>query len=177
MLHTRQVAERCCFSPFLQPPPPPAVPVAPPPTHSTSINSNTVLCLQQDHYQLRVDMWDFSGNRVYASYSTFRVAGERDKYQLTVTGYSGSAQDSLYRHNRMSFSTPDSDNDGRREAHCAAEWEAGWWFNNCWFALLNGAYHNRSDVDYRGIAWNHWKREQLRKTEMKMRPLVKPGKD
>ena len=122
-----------------------------------------------------MDLWDFTGNRVHASYTTFRVAGERDKYQLTVTGYSGSAQDSLYRHNRMSFSTPDSDNDGRREAHCAAEWEAGWWFNNCWFALLNGAYHNRSDVDYRGIAWNHWKREQLRKTEMKIRPLVKPG--
>ncbi|KAL8574588.1 hypothetical protein ACOMHN_061588 [Nucella lapillus] len=136
-------------------------------------NDNMFLLSNQGHYQLRVDLWDFSGNRVHAIYSTFRVAGERDKYQLTVKGYSGSAQDSLYRHNHMAFSTPDRDNDGRREAHCAAEWEAGWWFNNCWFALLNGAYHNRSDVAYRGIAWNHWKREQLRKSEMKIRPVVK----
>lgn len=122
-----------------------------------------------------MDLWDFEGNRVHAIYTTFRVAGERDKYQLTVTGFSGSAHDSLYRHNHMAFSTPDRDNDGRREAHCASEWEAGWWFNNCWFALLNGAYHNRSDVAYRGIAWNHWKREQLRKTEMKIRPLGHAG--
>nr|KAG5703448.1 hypothetical protein BaRGS_022497 [Batillaria attramentaria] len=136
-------------------------------------NDNIFLLSNQDHYQLRVDLWDFTGNRVHAVYSTFRVAGERDKYQLTLTGYTGSAQDSLYRHNHMFFSTPDRDNDGRREAHCAAEWEAGWWFNNCWFALLNGAYHNRSDVQYRGIAWNHWKREQLRKTEMKIRPVAK----
>ncbi|KAL8566311.1 hypothetical protein ACOMHN_050429 [Nucella lapillus] len=125
----------------------------------------------RDHYQLRIDLWDFSGNRVHAVYSTFRVSGERDKFQLTISGHSGSAQDSLYRHNRMAFSTPDRDNDGRGESHCAAEWESGWWFNNCWFVLLNGAYHNRSDVAYRGIAWNHWKREQLRKTEMKMRPI------
>ncbi|XP_076448814.1 uncharacterized protein LOC143285434 [Babylonia areolata] len=136
-------------------------------------NDNLFLLSNQDHYQLRVDLWDFSGNRVHAVYTTFQVAGERDKYQLTITGFSGSAQDSLYRHNKMAFSTPDRDNDGRREAHCAAEWEAGWWFNNCWFALLNGAYHNRSDVTYRGIAWNHWKREQLRKTEMKIRPVRK----
>ncbi|XP_076470094.1 uncharacterized protein LOC143300366 [Babylonia areolata] len=134
-------------------------------------NDNLFLLTNQDHYQLRVDLWDFSGNRVHAVYTTFRVAGERDKFQLTVSDYSGSAQDSMYRHNKMAFSTPDRDNDGRRESHCAAEWEAGWWFNNCWFALLNGAYHNRSDVSYRGIAWNHWKREQLRKTEMKLRPV------
>ena len=72
---------------------------------------------------LRVDLWDFSGNRVYAQYSTFRVAGERDHYELTVTGYSGSSHDSLYKHNKMAFSTPDKDNDGRPEAHCALEWE------------------------------------------------------
>lgn len=134
-------------------------------------NDNMFLLTNQGHYQLRVDLWDFSGNRVHALYSTFRVSGERDFYQLTVTGFSGSAQDSLFKHNKMSFSTPDRDNDGRREAHCALEWESGWWFNNCWFALLNGQYHNRSDVTYRGVAWNHWKREQLRKTEMKILPL------
>lgn len=97
--------------------------------------------------------------------------GERDGYRLHITGFSGSAQDSLHNHNNKKFSTTDRDNDARREASCAQEWEAGWWFDNCWFALLNGPYHNRSDVSWRGLAWNHWKREQLKASEMKIRPL------
>ncbi|XP_012943904.1 fibrinogen C domain-containing protein 1-A [Aplysia californica] len=134
-------------------------------------NDNLFLLTNQARYQLRVDLWDFSGNRVHAIYSNFKIDGERDQYRLQVSGYSGSAKDSLAKHNNKKFSTLDQDNDGRREASCAHEWEGGWWFDNCWFALLNGPYHNRSDVSWRGLAWNHWKREQLRASEMKFRPV------
>ncbi|KAK6178185.1 hypothetical protein SNE40_012995 [Patella caerulea] len=137
-------------------------------------NDNIFLISNQKQYELRIDLWDFSGNRVYASYKTFKVEGERDFYKLHVHGYSGSAKDSLFKHNRMMFSTPDQDNDARREAHCAKEWEGGWWFNNCWFAFLNGPYHNQSNIQWRGIAWNHWKREQLGRSEMKIRPIANP---
>ncbi|GFO25420.1 fibrinogen c domain-containing protein 1-like [Plakobranchus ocellatus] len=139
-------------------------------------NDNIFLLTNQGRYQLRVDLWDFSGNRVHALYTNFKVDGERDQYRLHVSGYSGSAQDSLHRHNQKKFSTPDRDNDSRSEASCAQEWEAGWWFDNCWFALLNGPYHNKSDVSWRGLAWNHWKREQLRASEMKIRPVTRRGR-
>jgi hypothetical protein len=134
---------------------------------------NLFLLTNQARYQLRVDLWDFSGNRVHAIYSNFKIEGERDGFRLQVSGYSGSAKDSLQKHHNKKFSTRDRDNDGRRDASCAHEWEAGWWFDNCWFALLNGPYHNRSDVSWRGLAWNHWKREQLMASEMKFKPANK----
>jgi hypothetical protein len=38
-----------------------------------------------------VNLTDFSGNKAYALYSTFMVGEEGTKYQLTVSGYSGTA--------------------------------------------------------------------------------------
>ena len=68
------------------------------------------------------------------------------------------------------FSTVDNDNDNWPNYHCAREWQCGWWYNACWFALLNGQYTNKSDTSVRSISWNEWKRKQLAKTEMKIRP-------
>ena len=42
----------------------------------------------------------------------------------------------------------DQDNDGMRDASCAQVNEAGWWFDNCWFALLNGPYY---------VSLQHWR--------------------
>lgn len=39
-------------------------------------NDNIFLLTNQGRYQLRVDLWDFSGNRVYAIYSSFKIDGE-----------------------------------------------------------------------------------------------------
>ena len=38
---------------------------------------------------LRVDLEDFENKTRYANFSTFSVANEKDKYRLTVRGYSG----------------------------------------------------------------------------------------
>jgi hypothetical protein len=38
-----------------------------------------------------VDLTDFDGDKAYALYSTFRVGDESSKYELTVSGYSGTA--------------------------------------------------------------------------------------
>ena len=131
---------------------------------------NMFLITNQLHYKLRVDLWDFYGSRVYGEYLHFRIDGARDQYRLHLSNHSGTAPDGLSNHNRVRFSTNDKDNDGAPNYHCAREWGAGWWFNNCWFVILNGPYYNNTDVKYRGISWNDWKTEQLRETEMKIRP-------
>ncbi|XP_060560501.1 fibrinogen-like protein 1, partial [Ruditapes philippinarum] len=142
-------------------------------------NDNIFLISNQRYYELRIDLWDFTGNRVYALYKTFRIDGERDNYRLHIHAYEGSAQDSLKSHNHVMFSTPDRDNDEYQGYNCAREWMAGWWFNNCWFSFLTGPYYNISKVRYRGISWNDWKHEQLARVEMKIRPsrIVPPNRE
>ena len=39
--------------------------------------------------ELRVDLEDFEGGKRYATYSTFVVEDENEKYKLTVEGYEG----------------------------------------------------------------------------------------
>ncbi|KAH3778697.1 hypothetical protein DPMN_180167 [Dreissena polymorpha] len=133
-------------------------------------NDNIFLLTNQRHYEVRIDLWDFNGNRVYALYKTFYIEGERDKYRLHIHGFEGSARDAMKTHDRVMFSTADNDNDGYQGYNCAQEWLAGWWYNNCWFAFLTGPYYNISNVRYRGISWNEWKHEQLARVEMKIRP-------
>ena len=41
------------------------------------------------NYKLRVDLEDFSANTYYAEYDFFKVASEREKYELSVGRYSG----------------------------------------------------------------------------------------
>ena len=62
--------------------------------------------------QLRVDLQDFEGNSAYAQYTNFAVADSVSKYTLSISGYNGTAGDSLISyHNGHKFSTRDQDND------------------------------------------------------------------
>ena len=49
----------------------------------------------QKDYVLRMDMWDWEGNRAWAEYDTFRVGDAEDKYRLKVRGYEGNAGKAL----------------------------------------------------------------------------------
>ncbi|KAG9346994.1 hypothetical protein JZ751_005921, partial [Albula glossodonta] len=77
----------------------------------------------------RINLVDFEDNYRYAVYTGFKVASEKDSYQLGFGRYSGSAGDSLSgsyhpevqwwaSHQGMKFSTHDRDND-RYERNCA----------------------------------------------------------
>lgn len=82
-------------------------------------------------YELLVELKDEYEKYGYARYSKFYVAGEDDKYRLTVGGYSGTASDALSQQNKAQFSTYDSDNDNSRW-NCAKDtWSGGWWYNKC----------------------------------------------
>ncbi|XP_045179558.2 ficolin-2-like [Mercenaria mercenaria] len=124
-----------------------------------------------DH-ELRIDIEDFNGNKAFAKYSKFKVHPEEDKYKLEVSGYSGSAGDSLKYHNGMKFTTSDRDNDGTIYFNCAIERHGAWWYGYCHRSNLNGQYFNIPDkIDSNGINWWDWKNSYycLKSVEMKFR--------
>ncbi|XP_028282196.1 tenascin isoform X2 [Parambassis ranga] len=117
---------------------------------------------------LRVDMR--SGNdTAYAHYANFSVDSEERRYTLTVSGYTGTAGDSMRYHNGRPFSTRDKDPDPLG-IHCAKAYMGGWWYKNCYKANLNGLYGINSNNQ--GVVWIDWKGKDssIPFTEMKFRP-------
>ncbi|XP_053404923.1 fibrinogen-like protein 1 [Mercenaria mercenaria] len=143
---------------------------------------NKYLNLLTDNYeqhQLRIELEDHDGNRAYAKYSSFKVGSKRINYTLEVSGYTGSAGDSLANsnlygpHDQMEFTTRDADNDKYEGGNCASDWDGGWWFNNCFDSNLNGLYQGQSkcETEWKCIVWNTWKgaHRSMKFTEMKFR--------
>ena len=121
--------------------------------------------------QLRVNLQDFEGNSAYAKYTSFGVGDSSSEYILSVSGYSGTAGDSLRVHNQYQFSTRDQDNDAYR-SNCAQLFKGGWWYYACHRSNLNGLYHGGAHSSYAdGVNWYAWKGHyySLKFTEMKVR--------
>ena len=74
--------------------------------------------------EIFVSLWRSHNIRV------FRVEDEDQGYLLHISGYSGTAGDSLAYHNGMKFSTWDIVNDEseRISKNCKQEYKGGWWF-------------------------------------------------
>ncbi|XP_050730748.1 angiopoietin-related protein 6-like [Eriocheir sinensis] len=126
-------------------------------------------------HQLRADMEDWEGNSAWASYSFFAVAGSEDKYRLKVSGYTGTAGDSLRHSHLQMFSTVDSDNDQENWGSCArGRGGGGWWWGRCACTQPTGQYRRgRYQGPERGITWWHWKDSNysLKTLVLKFRPL------
>ena len=127
--------------------------------------------------QLRVDLQDFEGNSAYAKYTSFSVGDSASKYILSVSGYSGTAGDSLTstanmrNHSGYQFSTMDEDND-RCTCNCAQTYKGAWWYNLCHDSNLNGLYHGGAQLSFAdGVNWYTWKGYyySLKFTEIKLR--------
>ncbi|XP_071326364.1 tenascin-N [Trachinotus anak] len=117
---------------------------------------------------LRVDMR--SGNdTAYAHYANFSIDSEERHYTLTVSGYTGTAGDSMKYHNGRPFSSRDKDPDPLG-LHCARAYMGGWWYKNCYKTNLNGLFGINSNNQ--GIVWIDWKGKDssIPFTEMKFRP-------
>ena len=90
----------------------------------------------------RVDFHKSGGNKRYARYENFVVAGADDKYRWNMDSFSGDLGNSIYESNKewsergMQFSTPDNDND-KSSTNCAADRSCGWWYNSCSIVNLN----------------------------------------
>ncbi|XP_062575730.1 ficolin-1-like [Saccostrea cucullata] len=119
--------------------------------------------------ELRVDLQRFNGDKAYAQCSTFYIADEDTKYKLNVSGFSGTAGDSLKYHNGYKFTTKDQDNDGY-SGNCAVSNKGGWWYRVCAYANLNGQYGRSSVSGSQYLVWYHWKYwEALKQTLMMVR--------
>ena len=128
--------------------------------------------------ELRIDMEDFDGNKRFAKYEKFQIEDEKDKYRLHVSGYSGTAGDSLidtddskFKHAGMQFTTLDSDNDNSKN-NCAKSYKGAWWYNSCFDANLNAPYSQEKYISsWEGIIWYSWTGSEtsLKHVEMKIR--------
>ncbi|XP_029705013.1 microfibril-associated glycoprotein 4 isoform X1 [Takifugu rubripes] len=130
----------------------------------------------QGEYSLRIHLEDWSNKHKHALYQRFSVEDEEHQYRLHVSGFTGTVQDSFsWYHDEQSFSTPDSGN------ICAEISHSGWWYNQCFYANLNGFYYRggrytlktRGSLGPDGIVWYSWKDSDyysLRKVSMMIRP-------
>eukprot|EP00058_Branchiostoma_floridae_P003918 XP_002589406.1 hypothetical protein BRAFLDRAFT_77850 [Branchiostoma floridae] len=145
-------------------------------------NEKIHLLTNQKNYSLRIDLADWNNESAYAEYSTFRVSGESDGYRLHISGYSGTAGDSLidYLHssNGERFSTVDTDNDiSSYWGRCSQRFgQGGWWFgSDCGYSWLNGRYLGNcgsSCSSMQGVVWYFWRgwSYSLKSVSMKIRP-------
>ncbi|KAL2099821.1 hypothetical protein ACEWY4_004215 [Coilia grayii] len=136
---------------------------------------NLFLLTAQKKYELRVDMEDFNGKKVFAKYSSFFVGSEGDGYRLSVSGFSdGGAGDSLTYHNGQKFSTLDKDQDPN-SAHCARARLGAFWYNGCHYANPNGVYRWGADatISYVGVEWYSYTgyNYSLKSMTMMIRPV------
>uniref|UniRef100_A0A3Q2VHQ5 Si:ch211-157b11.8 n=1 Tax=Haplochromis burtoni TaxID=8153 RepID=A0A3Q2VHQ5_HAPBU len=133
-------------------------------------------------HQLRIELEDWHQQRRQATYSNFKVASE----------YSGDAGNALsyskrYNHDGRSFSTADRDYDRYVSGSCGQYYGAGWWFDACLAANLNGRYYRgRYSGVTNGIYWGTWyiltdgrtgERYSFKRVEMKTRPKNFMGTD
>lgn len=120
-------------------------------------------------YELLVKLEDQQGNTAEARYSTFSIGPKSDNYRLTISGYNGTAADSMKRHNNQRFTTKDIDNDEHDAINCAVAWKGGWWYQKCHHANLNGLYDG---IGSEAIVWYQWKEklEPLKSVSMMIKP-------
>ena len=81
-----------------------------------------------------------TGEKRYAIYDRFRVEGEKSKYRLHVSGFSGNTDHDYWNyHDNMKFSTRDND-----DRLCARAAKGGHWYNNCYRVHPTGLYRSVS---------------------------------
>ncbi|MFZ3232246.1 MAG: fibrinogen-related protein [Patescibacteria group bacterium] len=92
----------------------------------------------------------------YAKYSAFSIGGSATNYAISVSGYSGTAGDSLTGYSGYQFSTYDADHDGTA-SNCAISYHGAWWYSACHSSNLNGSYYGGPHASYAdGMDWATW---------------------
>ncbi|KAK4307911.1 hypothetical protein Pmani_020359 [Petrolisthes manimaculis] len=127
--------------------------------------------------QLRVELTNWEGTTVTATWDHFRIGSESDDYKLSVGSYqsSSTAMNDLQRHDQRPFSTHDHDNDRYDHDHCARQYGGGWWYFSCYDAHLTGSALGAGQEGHHGIVWRSWTGYKgLRNASMMVRPHPRP---
>ncbi|XP_052698974.1 ryncolin-1-like [Crassostrea angulata] len=141
------------------------------------LGNDAIHALTKDKKQvLRIDLMKFSREKAHATYSSFFVDNEANKYRLSLGGFNGTKGlgDSFAHSNNAYFSTVDVDNDNNGGS-CAGGYKAGWWFNDCHRNNLNGVYRKASKKDATELSWYDWGStwKSLKSAKMMIRPRQK----
>ncbi|XP_030391379.1 ficolin-2-like isoform X1 [Gopherus evgoodei] len=137
-------------------------------------NDNIHLLTSLGTNELRVDLRDFDNKYQFATFGSFKIAGETEKYKLILGAFvNGTAGDSLTIHNHMPFTTQDCDNDQYSD-NCATSFKGAWWYKACHWSNLNGLYLRGTHESYAdGVNWKTGKghKYSYKVSEMKFRPM------
>lgn len=105
-----------------------------------------IMAYLQGYTELRTEL-EYQGNKAFAHYSSFSVGDQSSNYKLqttnyklAVSGYSGTAGDSLSYHNGMAFTTNDKDSDVEAYYNCGEHFAGAWWYKDCFEPSLNGVW-------------------------------------
>ena len=96
----------------------------------------------QQEVDLKISVWNDIETALTWDFSTFRVSGPENNYQLTISDGTGDGgRFTFLYHNGSYFSTYDRDNDNSNGGeNCAYHYQGGWWYNWCFYANLNGRH-------------------------------------
>ncbi|XP_077119046.1 fibrinogen-like protein 1 [Ranitomeya variabilis] len=126
--------------------------------------------------KLHISLGDFDGGEAFAEYSSFSIGNANNYYKLSAANYSGTAGDAFLgfpningsnQHGNF-FSTWDNCHDkchpkcgsaDIKYRSCSDQYEAGWWFNSCGLANLNGIWHAAPRHRHRStsVSWPSWR--------------------
>lgn len=101
---------------------------------------------------LRFEFEDYLSNTRYAQYSSFNVDSASTNYLMTVSGYTGTAGDSMSYHNNAPFSAKDVDHD-TNSGNCAVDYLTAWWNLSCLRIKLTATY---ASSGYNVMGWHGW---------------------
>ena len=124
----------------------------------------------QGGWEMRMDIKLDNVTKIFLQYEQFKVASAKDKYKLTVGGFSGTTTDPMATHNGMYFSAKDNDND-LFSHNCALLYGldkpiGGWWYRRCWVnGMAPNVVYNYRDGMYLNNQWH-----TLPLIEIKIRP-------
>lgn len=132
-------------------------------------NQQVSMITAQGWYELRIDLENPDNQAAYAGYQLFKLGGWGTEYTLNITGYYGTAGDSLHYANGYRFSTYDKDLDNSTINNCADLFHGAWWYVDCHTSNLNGLYG--SSAYGTGLNWLSFGgyNVSMVKTEMKVR--------
>ncbi|XP_062135332.1 fibrinogen-like protein 1 [Drosophila sulfurigaster albostrigata] len=90
--------------------------------------------------ELFIHLVDVYKTVYFARYDDFKISDEDNGYALSLGTFSGAfILDGMRSSENIKFTTFDRNNDSARN-NCAAQYESGWWYNNCYYCNLNAPY-------------------------------------